>query len=120
MKIGNSFGTIELDKNEYCITTAPAHYTSKSFKVKFPKLMSELSSANKEVFNRNIFLNDKPCKPVSANSVSLLNYITVERSEQCSLIAVADINGIVPAGTTLVCLCMNNNIKDMKIIDHTR
>lgn len=117
MTFVNSISPITLNQNEYCFLTSSQWYNSPSFRVRIPKLMSNIPQARTEYFNRNIFVNASTCRPLSATSVTCQDYITVQKSDQCSLYGISDINGFVPKNTRLTCLCMNNNIKDMRIID---
>ena len=117
MKFGNSLSSIQLEQNEYCIMTSNQHYTSSYINVKIPKLMTAIPSSRTDYFNRNIFINAKECKPAVSQTVSLQDHISIPRSQQCSLASRADEWGIVPRGTRLIALCMNGNVKDLRIID---
>lgn len=117
MTFVNTISPITLNQNEYCFLTSRQYYDRREFQVRIPKLMSDISQSKTEYFNRNIFVNASKCKPVAKQTLQTQDYITVRKSDQCSLKPVADINGYVAKGTRVTCICMNNNIKDMRIID---
>lgn len=112
-----SIPNIAIQQVEYGILVEPTHYSSKTFKIKLPKLMPILIAEQKIIYNRNVIINDTACKPTVGNSVKAQTYITVKRSTSCNLRDKANIAGIVPEGTTLTLTCMNGNIKDMIITD---
>jgi len=117
---------LSLENVEYCyIAVEPQHHASSSFKVIVPRIMSEVSGNSRTTYNKNIFVNDKSCKPQPSNSLSLQSYITVNRSPQCNLEPVAtvkvkgnDIPTHIAVGQRLQCICMNGNYKELKIIDY--
>ena len=108
---------ITLNQNEYAFLVGDQLYYESYMKVRIPKLMPDLIGSGKEVFNRKIFLNADKCMPVSNKEVQIQDYITVKRSNQCSLADRANKAGFVPDGTRVICLCMNNDYRDMLIID---
>ena len=112
-----SVTNLQINPIEYCYTTKSQHYTSSTFQVRIPKLMPLMLPASTKIFNKNILINDKQCKPNIKNSVKTQSYITVKRSPNCSLEHKADASGMVPAGTAVSCTCMNGNIKDMILTD---
>lgn len=118
MKYGSgAISSVELNQNEYCFMHGRHYYNSSNIQTVIPKLMTDIPAQTSEYFNRNIFVNASECKPVSDSKVFFQHYITVPRSQQCSLADKADKNGYVADGTKVICLCMNNNIKDLRIID---
>lgn len=102
---------------EYCYLSEDQYFDNEVFKIKIPKLMPDLIPDKNISYNKNIFYNEKDSKPV-ANNVQLQTYITVPKSEHCSLQPIADVNGMVKKNTCVLCICMNGNIKDMRIIDY--
>lgn len=117
MKFGNSISPIQLNQHEYCIMTTAQMYNSNSIRITIPKLMTDISPMKSVYFNKNIFLNAPECRPAVDSRISLQQHITIPRSQQCSLGSRADEYGIVPAGTKLICMCMNNNVKDLRVVD---
>ena len=110
---------LTLDQNEYCILQGTQYYGNSSFNIKIPKLMTNVTSPRTDPFNRNIFVNAKDCKPVVSSNLYVQNYITVKKSQQCSLQHKISNNDTktIPSGTGVTCLCMNGNYRDMVIVD---
>jgi len=81
----NNIGDISLNQNEYCFLVGWQHYANSSFRVKIPKLMNSVTSPMNDPFNRNILINSKDCKPSVNNTLGVKDYVTIKRSQQCSL-----------------------------------
>ena len=113
-----NIGDVVLSQNEYCFLVGWQYYNNSSFHVTIPKLMPSVTTPRTEPFNKNILVNAKECKPTVDNTMKVQNYVTIKRSNQCSLYhKIGNEKGQVPSGTGVTCLCMNNNYKDMRIID---
>lgn len=109
---------ISLDQNEYCVLYGNHHYSNSNLRIQIPKLMTSVISPVTDPFNRNILVNARDCKPSVDNSLYVKNYITVKRSNQCSLSNnVIDEYGTIPHGLGLICLCMNGNYRNMVVVD---
>lgn len=107
---------INLSPIEYCYISGDQDVTSKTFKVRVPKIMTSLLDPLDSIINKNIFINAKECKP-SVNHIKLQTYITVPKSNNCSFTEISKDNK-VKNGTRILCNCMNSNIKDITIIDY--
>ena len=109
---------IDLNLNEYCILHGTQHYNKAYLDIEIPKLMTDVTYPMKETFNRNILINASSCKPVIENNIRVKNYISVKRSSQCSLHNnIVDQHGNIPDKLGLICSCINNNYRNMIIID---
>lgn len=115
---------VSLNQNEYCVLVGSQYYNNSSFRVKIPKLMTNVTSPMNDPFNRNILVNAKDCKPFIDNSLNVKNYINVKRSSQCSLLNriinydnESHYYGYLPDNLGVICLCMNGNYRDMIITD---
>lgn len=110
---------ISLDQNEYCVLDGVQNAYNSHFNIKIPKLMTSVTSDMNDPFNRNILVNANECKPTIATSLYVQNHISVPRSSQCSLSdKIIDKYNNIPDGLGVICLCMNGNYRDMKIIDY--
>ncbi len=106
------------NQGEYAYLYEKQKYYAKNFKVRVPKLMPKVpKNGSKVLFNKNIFINDAACKPNVFNSITTQGYITIPRSPNCSLQHKADKYGWIYPNLQLTCNCMNNNIRDLNIID---
>lgn len=109
---------ISLSYNETCFLVGWQYFNNSYFRLKIPKLMPSVTPSRVEPFNRNILVNAPDCKPLIGNTISVQNFVTIKRSPQCSLFdRIANDNNEVPDGTGVTCLCLNNNYKDITIID---
>ena len=117
VKIAN-VSDIALAQYEYCFLKGDQYFNSSSFHVKIPKLMPSVTPKQTEPFNKNILVNASTCKPSVNGSIKVQDYVTIKRSRQCSLYhKIGNIKDEVLDGTGVTCLCMNNNYKDIRIID---
>lgn len=109
---------VSLSQNEFCSLVGYQYYANTTFKLRIPKLMPSVTSPMNDPFNKNILVNASDCKPSVNNTLRVQNYITVQRSPQCSLAhKIVNIRNEVPDGLGITCLCMNGNYKDMAIVD---
>ena len=109
---------ISLDQNEYCVLHGSQKYNNSSFRVRIPKLMTNVTSHMNDPFNRNIFVNAKDCKPSINTSLTVKDYITIKKSPQCSLSHnVINDYGDLPNNLGVICLCVNGNYRNMIITD---
>lgn len=107
-----------LNQGEYCYLYEKQKYYARNFKLRVPKFMPNVpQKGSRKNFNKNIFINDAACKPNVSSSISTQGFVTVPRSPNCSLQHKADKYGWVYPGLQLTCNCMNNNIRDLNIID---
>ena len=103
---------------EYAYVYEKQKYYARSFKVRVPKLMPKVPRVGSKIsFNKNIFINDAACKPNVSNSIYTQGYITIPRSPNCNLHHKADRHSWIHPETQLTCNCMNNNIRDLNIVD---
>lgn len=119
LDVNNTTNTA-LSKHEYGFLVGRHYYKSKTFSIKIPKLMPNVTGPGTETFNRNIFVNAAACKPSVSSTIKVQNYITATRSRQCSLYEKIDnfIDMTVPNGLGVVCQSTNNNYKEITVIDH--
>ena len=112
-------GDISLSQTEYCFLVGRQYAGNKYFKIKIPRLMPNVLSHRVETFNRNILVNAKECKPSVNSIITTQNFITVERSAQCSLFSRIDNEEYetIPSGVGVICTCTSGNYRDMKITD---
>lgn len=109
---------MDLNLNEYCVLQGTQYYNNRYLDIKIPKLMTDVTPPMRESFNRNILVNAPACKPVIDNFIRVKDSISVKRSSQCSLHEnIIDQYGNIPDGLGLICSCVNNNYKNMIIID---
>ena len=107
---------INLNQIEYCYLSGDQNIDSDSFKIKIPKLMTNLADEIDNIINKDIFSNASDCRPV-ANNVKLQSFITVKKSKQCKLYPKNKDITTIPDKTRVICNCINNNIKNMVIVD---
>lgn len=111
---------LQLNDIEYCFLVGDHSVDSKEFRVRNPKLTPLIDTSKVDskniVFNSSIFINSSKARPSINKKIHTQNYITVKKSNNCTLDHLA-INGIIPHNTRVRCICNNNNINDMIIID---
>ena len=115
-----------LESIEYCYLVGNQKYSNRSFMVKLPRIMPNISKKGRDSFNKNILVNASECKPSVSSSLYMSDYITVKRSSQCSLFDVAtiyerptdELPTIIRTGTKLKCICTNGDYKNLTIIDY--
>jgi hypothetical protein len=114
-------GLEEYDVNmfEYGHLTTKTPHNAHSFKLYIPKIMATFGmgspKSNNKTFNNKIFLNDNACKPVTAKSVTVQNYITVERHLDRDFSMRADSAGYLHSGQKFIVHMMDKNIRDHHI-----
>ena len=109
---------MDINLNEYCVLQGTQYYNNNYLNIKIPKLMTDVTPPMRETFNRNILVNSPNCKPSIDNSIRVKDYISVKRSSQCNLSTnIIDEHGNIPNGLGLICSCVNNNYRNMIIID---
>jgi hypothetical protein len=116
----NCLEEYDIEPFEYAFLCENTHHASGSFKFHIPKVMTFGRGKPKKVnniFNNNIFVNDSSCKPVTSNSITTQNYVTVKRHFHTDFSYRADVNGIVHEGTRFIIQVMHGNIKDLYVRD---
>lgn len=108
------FSNIEINQIEYGRLSEDQAVDSTSFKVKIPKLMVKTTS-NRVIFDRGIFLNSSDCSVQTTNSITTLDYITINKAKTCDLSSVAE-DGIIKKDTLVMCVSITNNINDLIIV----
>ena len=112
--------SLKLNDIEYCFLVGDQPSSNTEFRVRNPKLtpfiQGNMTGILNHVFNSSIFNNASQCKPTVDRKISTQNFITIKKSNNCSLEHLA-VNGYIPHNTRVRCICNNNNINDMIIID---
>ena len=114
-----SLEQLELNPTEYCFVMEDTPSSSSTFKVFIPKLLPS-SSYNvkpvitKEIMSNSIFINDPSNKPSTSNIISVQNFITLKRFKNCWFRFAPS---TILQGTRLVCKIIDNNIRNIGLID---
>lgn len=113
----------DIEREEIAFLLEPTMYNARSFKVRIPKLMPLIPyrvADIHEVYNTNIFCNDKPCRPGVAKRVMLQTYINIPRLGLSNLSTAGswedgNFVGIMPVGTRFLCNVISKNIREIYI-----
>lgn len=104
---------------EYCYTLDERHHKSDRFAVYIPSLMTEIGQKEPdeidESIERSIFINSGDCNVDINTSITTQTFLEVPVFFNSNLCHNSDENGIIPKGTKLLCMIMNNDFNDIHI-----
>lgn len=115
----NILDEINFDILEYAYLTTRTPHSAQSFDLWIPKLVAPLPFGDKKSWNESIvspFQNSNECKVTPAKSLTLQNYITVERHVDTDFESRADIEKKLSVGQGFVVTLMNHDPRDMQIL----
>lgn len=104
---------------EYCYTLDERHHKSDRFAVYIPSLMTEIGQKEPdeidESIERSIFINSGDCNVDINTSITTQTFLEVPVFFNSNLCHNSDENGMIPKGTKLLCMIMNNDFNDIHI-----
>lgn len=104
---------------EYCYTLDERHHKSDRFAVYIPSLMTEIGQKEPdeidESIERSIFINSGDCNVNINTSITTQTFLEVPVFFNSNLCHNSDENGMIPKGTKLLCMIMNNDFNDIHI-----
>lgn len=104
---------------EYCYTLDERHHKSNKFAVYIPSLMTEIGQKDlseiDETIERGIFINSSECNVDIETSITTQTFLEIPVFFNSNLCHNSDDNGMIPKGTKLLCMIMNNNVNDIHI-----
>lgn len=104
---------------EYCYTLDERHHKANKFAVYIPSLMTEIGQQEPDEFDesieRGLFINSGECKANVNSNITVQNYLEVPVFYNSNLCHISDENSMIPKGTKLICMIMNNDVNDIHI-----
>lgn len=104
---------------EYCYTLDERHHKSDRFAVYIPSLMTEIGQKEPdeidESIERSIFINSGDCNVNVNSTITTQTFLEVPVFFNSNLCHNSDENGMIPKGTKLLCMIMNNDFNDIHI-----
>lgn len=104
---------------EYCYTLDERHHKSDRFAVYIPSLMTEIGQQEPdeidESIERSLFINSGDCKVDVNTTITTQTFLEVPVFFNSNLCHNSDENGMIPKGTKLLCMIMNNDVNDIHI-----
>lgn len=104
---------------EYCYTLDERHHKSDKFAVYIPSLMTEIGQKEPDEVDddieRSIFINSSECNVDISTSITTQNFLEVPVFFNSNLCHNSDEHGMIPKGTKLLCMIINNDVNDIHI-----